>query len=525
MKNIVYMIMIIVISSCFNDIGNYDYIEIEDISIEGVPEDLGDLILFEDTIRIEPMIEPNSEVEANNFNYYWSKKMGTGTTAKMVRFSEEKNLILPVHESGDIFLMLEVEHKETGIIKFTTVKAKGTSKMSNGYYLLKENADGTTDVDMIGFDSESGEATTYANLLESVLGSGLEGAPVAIDYWGYRYEDYETATLIPVPALRIASNKDIAVINTDKFELLGQFDDLFLGDVPTIKNIQALKSINRITMLINDGQVYCYTNYYSQIVESELTEYGGNRFLPALIGDYNMSPHISWAVQDNGHRFLTYDLTSGNFKCIYSSASTPSDIKEYVGVSDFVDDLKSDLLFMESTASGAYRYNIYALMQKREHPDSLMLLDLNAQGLNDGYVKQNNKDILMANEYLIDDASNWCVHQHLAVIYFSINDKLYMYNPANQTEKLIASFNGEEITHIDVVNEWYTVTDGYLYKMDNVKMIVATQSGGEYTFRKYHMSSDLPDAEPYFTAKGSGIIKDYAYLKPNACPVWMRTYN
>ncbi len=519
------ILLISLLSSCFSDIGNYNYTSLDEIIIEEVPEGLGDLILFEDTIRINPVAYLGNNKKPGNFNYYWSLKEGTGSTAKMIRFSEEKNLVFPVHQAGEISLMLEVENKETGIIRFKTISANGTSRMSNGYYLLKENSNGTTDVDMIGFDSETGESVIFANLLESTFDTPLEGSPVALDYWGYRYEDFESASLVAIPSIRIISEKDAVVINPDKFEIVSRFDDLFLGDAPSTRNIQAFKSIQKNTILINDGKAYCFVNYYSEISNNtEYKEFGGNKFYPALLGDYNLSENISWPVYDNGASFLTYDNKSGLFKYIIASALKPQDVKER-STSYFKEPLNANLLFMESTATGAYAFNVYALLQDKQYPDSLLLIDMYLNDLNQGYVKQNNRTKLDAKNYLIDNASHRCVHQLLQTIYFSIGDKLYKHNPENNTEELLMTFNGNEITHLDVINEWYTLPEGKLFEMEYVKMIVATQQGDNYNFMKFDMNNDIPSLEPIFSETGSGKITDYMYIKPSTLPAWVRTYN
>lgn len=526
MKTYIYLLMLLTLTSCFKDLGNYDYTPLDEIVIEEVPETLPDQILFVDTIRINPVVYLGKDKSAGKFNYYWSRKEGTGSEATFVRFSEEKDLAYPVDKSGDIVLLFEAENTETGVVRHKSVATKGTSLMSNGYYLLKENEAGNTDIDMIGFDSSTGEAHVYADLLQSNFEGALEGSPVAFDYWGYREENYETAELVAVPSIRVASKKDIIVINPNKFEKLAGFDDLFLDDAPVERDIQALKSIQANTMLINGGKVYCFTNYYTQIESSVSEEFGGNRFYAAMFGNYNMSENISWPISDNGADFLTYDKTSGLFKYISATASQPKDIRERATEPFFDENMHADLLFMESQATGVYGFSVYALFQSKQNPDSLSLLDLNAQGLSNGYLALNKHKHIKASEHLLDDASNYAVHQHYDYIYFSVDDKLYRFDPATSTEQLIRTFDGEKITHIDVTNEWYATTGAAPSETQYTKMIVATSAAGGYVFRKYDMdSSGLPSNEPTFTSEGTGKMKEYMYIKPSTIPVWVRTYN
>lgn len=527
MKKYIYLLIAITFTSCFKDLGNYDYDTLDEIIIEEVPENLGDLILFEDTIRINPVVTLGENGKTGNFNYYWSQKEGTGTDAKFVRFSEEKDLELAVQTSGEIVLLFEAENVETGVIRFKSTKANGTSQMSNGYYLLKETAEGNTDIDMIGFDSTTGEANVFADLLAttSTFNGVLEGAPVALDYWGYRYEDYETATLVPVPALRIASNKDIVVINTDKFEILNTFEGMFLGDVPEVRNIQAMKSIQKSTMMINDGKVYCFTNYYTAMVSSVLTEYGGNRFYPAMTGDYYMSEHISWPVMDNGSSFLTYDTKSSQFKYILTSALQPGLVKENTSPTHFQESMDADLLLLESRATGAYGTDVYALFQGKTNTDSLSVVALNASSLNNGYLTYKSSKHLKASEYLIDDASHYCVHQHYPYIYFAIDNKLYKYDIAQAKEELLMTFD-DEITHIDVTNEYYATSGATIVQTQYTYLVVATNAAGAYTLRKYGLdSTGNITGEPNLTISGTGKVRGYMYIKPSSIPTWVRMYN
>ncbi len=527
MKKItIYILLIIVsLSSCYKDIGNYKYSTIEDIVVENIPDNLGNLILFEDTIKIYPEISPKSDADAGNFNYYWSIK----EQEKMLRFHEGKNLTLPVTKSGVVQLMFEVEHKTTGIIKYITTGFKGTSKMGRGIYLLKETNSGQTDIDMISFDSQTGEASTYSNLLSSQLEKSLEGKPIALDYWGYRKESYDSTQMIPVletvPALRIFSEKDLIVINTNEFNILAGFEEMFIGDLPTVKNIEAVKTITGLSILINNGQAHCCKSYYSEKVNNETVEHGYNRYQSAIGGDYSLAPEINYHPVGEG-AFLTYDNKSSLFKRITAPTNlAPLDVREMEGDSLFYNSFEANMMFMESTATGTYETSIFALLQKREHPDSLIFLDLNLNRFSSGHLTQNNRDILLASNYLIDNASNWCVHQWQKAIYFSVANKLYMYDVGTKQEKLLFTFD-DEITHIDITNEYYTVDGASPINTDYTYLIVATSSGNNYTLYKYNMDGTIPASTPYFSSKGEGKIKSYLFIEADHFPAsWMKTYN
>lgn len=530
MKTIIYISLAILLTSCFEDIGNYDYKTIDGISIRGIKEEWGSLIVFEDTIKINPVVEPVER--EGKFKYSWAKKVGTGASARWESFSTEKNLVYPILDAGRINLKFEVEDGETGLIGHKVTAANGVSKLANGYYLLKENADGTTDVDMIGLDTAGGIRVLYEDLLATSFDAPLKGHPVGLDYWGYRIANYETGKLEPVPAIRIASNEDIAVINTNDFELISKFEDLFLGEVPEVRNIETLKSTNKITMLINDGQVYCHTNYHTVLVNNERVDYGGNRFYSKILNhesikeDYSLSSHIAWPLKDTrAEAFLVYDEKSGFFRALEASSSRLKKLGDQ-STPVLKNSMNSDLLFMTATATGLYTSDVYALTRKKNSKDSLELITLNTSELFQfSTLREKSRDQLLASKVKIDDASNWCAHQHAKVIYYSIADKLYKYDVLSKSEMLVMSFDGEEITHIDVVNERY-ITGASVTSREDTKFVVGTSQGGEYIFRKFVLKSDHTlEAEPEFISKGTGKIKDHIRLKPETGPTWMRYYN
>ncbi len=512
--------------SCHKDLGNYDYTNIEDITIDSIPEKLGNFILFEDTIRIEPVVGPLADFEAENFNYYWSKRVGVGAEAKMERFSEEKDLVLPVTESN-IQLRFEVEHKRTGVVEFVLTSAVGTSVMANGIYLLKETAEGATDLDMVRFDDKTNEATFYYDLMVNKYGQSLAGKPITLDYWGYRVEDLSTLKLVAKSSLRIASEQDLRVLNIDDFEELASFDDLFTGGAPEVRNIQALKTIDKVSVLMNNDKLHVCKSYHSgQNSLGQYVEAGYNRYQQALYGDYQFSPKLTWRPQGS-EVFLAYDSKNGVFKYIKNISLEPTIIKEYPGKNAFEKALDTELLFMESTATGVFALTHYALMQKREHPDTSIFITMDARSLVNGYLTQDKRDTLVANESScnIGQASHWCVHQLLRTIYFAKGNKVYRFNPGSKTEELILTLD-KEISFLDCVNEYY-VNNAPISSMDYAKLVVATYDGDSYSLYKYDMdgiSLMNKDADPLVT--GQGKIKDYLFIKPDVAPAsWMKTYN
>ena len=75
--SILYWFMLLGLCSCIDDNGNYDYVELAEITIEGVPETI-EVLGYVDNITIDPQITSSTEGEitANDPNYKFQYRLG-----------------------------------------------------------------------------------------------------------------------------------------------------------------------------------------------------------------------------------------------------------------------------------------------------------------------------------------------------------------------------------------------------------------------------------------------------------------
>jgi hypothetical protein len=150
---------LMVLGACTDDDSSYGVTGKNYIHLSGV-ELFYDFVSFSgDKLNINPVVE--SDYAADDLEYTWSyykttdgdkstydATTGTFTYTKADTISHDKNLSWPVSVSdGQYTLILTVKAKSTGLSEQLTTQVNAASALSLGFYVLKENGEGNTDID------------------------------------------------------------------------------------------------------------------------------------------------------------------------------------------------------------------------------------------------------------------------------------------------------------------------------------------------------------------------------------------
>lgn len=166
------------LSACYKDTGNYDYKDINEITISGMATSYS-AVLAVDTLRIAPNIKMTETIsDPTRLAYYWI--LYKGTTA-LDTIGTEAKLAWPVQISPDSYIIyLRIIDKQTGVAwKAGTTLTVGTL-YSTGLMLMGTDPNGNAEVDMISMVSDT-------NIIHGLLsGSGLPTLhdPVSIQHIG-----------------------------------------------------------------------------------------------------------------------------------------------------------------------------------------------------------------------------------------------------------------------------------------------------------------------------------------------------
>lgn len=139
----------LVITSCNKDLGNYKYVDINEVNISSLGGPYK-LIYKVDTLRITPVLEFSQDSTDNRFEYEWRVGKFNNVNDKRQLISNERNLeyaidLLP----GTYSVYYNVYDKITDVTRSTFTTLEVTTNVSKGFFITGENEDGFADVDFI----------------------------------------------------------------------------------------------------------------------------------------------------------------------------------------------------------------------------------------------------------------------------------------------------------------------------------------------------------------------------------------
>ena len=146
-KFLIYLCGICLLTSCYEDEGNYDYSEINEVGIEGVPE-MQEIDQFE-TLTITPVLEGTIYgSDESNYEYEWK------LNNKVI--STDRNLQYAVTNStGSYTLRYSIMDKNNQTKAFATTKLIVNSTTSSDGVLVVSNQYGVADMSYLRLDKEN----------------------------------------------------------------------------------------------------------------------------------------------------------------------------------------------------------------------------------------------------------------------------------------------------------------------------------------------------------------------------------
>jgi len=192
MKRLLYILPIIaLLTSCFEDKGNYDYHDLEDVKIDTT--DVGMLkeysIMRFDTLHLEPKVyfEGAEATDKSPLTYQWtifSANSGSGASAVIDTIGTERILNAPITRTGgNYYVQLIVTNSNDGIRKFFRVPVAVSEVFDGGWMVFYERADnpGNSDLALIYNPWTKLNANYnryYTDLYETTNGELLPGRPI-----------------------------------------------------------------------------------------------------------------------------------------------------------------------------------------------------------------------------------------------------------------------------------------------------------------------------------------------------------
>ena len=255
LKASLWSMLVLVLGSCYEDKGNYDYLDLPMVEVKGI-QDTYTSNLF-DLLDIDPQI--TTSAAGQEYDCMWmcydkkdfKKKIDTLSTDR--HLSYKMNLPLSTYQ-----LIFAYKNKKTNVTKYVNSSLTVQSAYSRGWYVLKENA-GKTELDFFAGDKKQ------FDLLGQCLKTPIQGKPRHLGYVPYAYLDKEKNTLVKGnQSFVIMSDNDMRILRISDMKEMAQFKDLFFENAPDCKP-EFWYVDSEENGFLNDGKLYTYSERDGQL--------------------------------------------------------------------------------------------------------------------------------------------------------------------------------------------------------------------------------------------------------------------
>lgn len=471
------------LSACFDDDSTVakEANRAHPIHIEGLPADTS-AVAFSSVLELTPTVKGFTDDELSFGWYIYGGQFGENDGYRKHKIGEGKKLAYPVElKIGRYTVVCEATHKETGYFNLIEFQLDVTSAFSNGFYALKETADGNSELDFYNYR----EKRTANDLITEKHGAPLAGKPRNMNpVYKKVYLDPETATSTHATGLFIACGEnDLAVYNTVDMSLMFDRSSLFFAamEEDEIPYAMAMTSDN---------------NYYFSNKGICADPVGGGYFSSEYAtGKYAFAEGAgaSTFVQAYNGRELSYWSESEH--CLMCTNGWE------IGYGDGYTGAKPDFGKATPVASGwnntGGENTVWYLLDVED--DGRYLVLVKEEEISE--VRRLDDNLSLAQATVVAGKS-----LNGSFIYSVRDNRLYRYSLKEETETAVAAAALPSGTVTYMANLFYGSAFDYL--------VMGVQNGNRYTVVMYEMQSGVLAGEPVHTFGGTGSLKKICYAVP-----------
>ncbi|MGL5683273.1 MAG: PKD-like family lipoprotein [Marinifilaceae bacterium] len=494
MKNryLLLSILMFLISGCYEDLGNYDYKNLQIVEIDTAGKNIKDNFV---AYQFEVLSMPIGDLikydgEPTDLEYVWSMypqslgdlpESGKYDSAKII--STKPGLDMPIEAlPGNYYLALRVKENVHQTEQFIRFQVKVESRMSSGLLMFYED-NGGADLAMLKSkllmpDIDKDEVFTgiYSGINEDIPLSGARHIGL-----------YTTNLYLFTDNGGVRLNGNTYAVNQKDYTQLFSFPRAI------VRNPQAYSvSARPVELIINDGLVYALDRRSMGVTVF------GDRLEASDGKSYYAAPFSVRFSATQGHATVIYDELNYSFRPLGQFASNVGVYTATTGAFDVTNidrDLSLEYMgngFNEYTYSvfkGSQGYKLYitdfSSDTKVAQPISLMDMPSNVDWSN-------------VDNYLFASTGNFC--------YFSINGTLYVYNYNSSNADDVYTYTSGTITKMKIFEQ----TDNLLNnKVLLVATYDATSNTGTINLLPINEINGKVDTSKQQSFSIKGMIKDF----------------
>lgn len=503
------LVGVFALTSCFSDDSTLGTKEVGDITVSGLEESYTCTAYVGEHLKITPTVDAG--YDESDMQYQWillDGKTGdtddNGNTIEPTVIGTEKNLDYEVAIApGTYQIRFIAEAKSNSYKSYSAMTLTVQTNFTEGFYILKETADGNTDLDMLAYNDDLAE-----DIIAQVDGVSLQGEPLSLSVM------YNSWYINP-------DNDEMEGINTVNVVTKdGQF---------CVKRATDMKTIFDRSSLLYEGTMsssekpYTFLSYMGGMsggqayLSSEgvrTSSMSGGYYSSASSGQFGLA-----ATEAGGSQFITHDIPSYGGLVYWDETSHSIFVTDYnlyrssLIYDDYTgEELTQNLSGFDCLHIG-YNYVNYdgaATIILHDNATSKRYLYTTTSsffGIYLGSYKPIDSSLHMAK------ATAFCTNGISAKYIYCVDDgKLYacLFDEDELTERQLSPQgigSGETITYVG--NQfWNSVFVGTPFDY----LIVGTQKGNEYTIYMYETVGGAPDGDPIKTIHGTGTVKSVRYL-------------
>jgi hypothetical protein len=486
-------VLLHMLTSCFKDIGSYDYVEHEDITISGI-ENAYTKVAGADKITISPEVmstDPNAKLEYCWFVYEFG---GSGYVPVNDTICREKDIDYTINlNPRSWMLVFSVKNINSGLTQYQTASLTVSTQFTKGWYVSTH--DGLTSNISLFYTKDTEPLVPDERVAVNVLSTinqystpGINGVLSFFSdyktYWNNAYRN--TRVLVHV------TDKELSVIDVNSFKVVRTFNDVFY-QLPISQSPVSL-FYSGSGFFLNNGDAGLFSIY-------NMSPNSG-RFGAPMRMDSKLSPYLfsKYYVNSTVYEPTLFDELSNSFvkAPVYGSDLTP--VKDLSTTQLPANNINKDLLYMQARSSS----KAVAVFRDKDNPSLKILArieSLSSTGFNIL------SDTIAIDSHLFQAKVYGANYFDENILYFSNGNEVWSRNLDNGFEQLQYSAPaGEEIVQI----AHHRITTIGLNHI-----VVSSQSGSNYTVRMFTKQAGNLNPNPEIVITGTGNFSDIKYVNPS----------
>lgn len=487
---------LICLSGCFQDATTLatDASRVGEIKVQGLKDT--SMVAYALPLELTPEVPGFADDELTYAWYIYGGQYSKNSEGyRSHPIGEGKKLSYPVNlKIGSYTVVCEVTHKASGYFTTATFNLNVTSDYSQGFYALKETADGNTELDFYNHLKKS----TNNDLLAKVLEAPLDGKPRNISaVFRKTYLDPATATSTHATGLFVAHGDNGCVLfNTTDMSVMFDRTNLQYGEMEADEVPYTMVTFTNSNYYLSNKGVATDRCYDDRMTSEFAT---GQLSLPieagasSLVQPYNLYGISYWSQIEHCLMRTTeeYGAFSGCVRIDYEEDYTGLrlDWEKAVPVTsgwNYIGGENTIWYMFDVPGEGRYMVIIKSVYGQKIQIEEVRLMDpalhIAKAEIIAGRGKENN------------------------VIYCIDDNQLYRYSVTEESEA--------SLTFNELPNGNITYLSNLFYGREFDFIVVGVQNGDKYIAAMYEIAGGQPSGTPKHTFTGTGEVKKVCYVIP-----------